>query len=101
VVALHPPLRPAVVDQIGLEPEDRLDVVLAAGLVVLDRTVHHPVVGEPQRGHVELGRPRRHRLDLAGAIEQRVLAVHMQVGCAPAHPPIMAIRSVAIDLPIR
>ena len=49
----------AVVDQVGLEPEDRLDPVLAAGLVVLDRAVHHPVVGEPERRHPELGGARR------------------------------------------
>ena len=101
VVALHAPLGLAVVHQVGLEAENRLDIVLAAGLVVLDRAVHHPVVGEPERRHVELGGPRRHRLDLAGAVEQRVLAVDMQVGRGPAHPPIIAIRSVAIDPPTR
>ena len=97
VVALDPTLGPAVVDQVGLEPEDRLHVVLAARLVVLDRAVHHPVVGEPERGHAELGRPGRHRLDLVRAVEQRVLAVDVQVNRAPAHQSIIATAPVAID----
>ena len=83
MVALHPALGAAVVDQVGLEPEDRLDPVRPAGLVVLDRAVHHPVVGEPERRHPELRRAGGHRLDLAGAVEQRVLAVDVQVN-APA-----------------
>ena len=45
----------AVVDQVGLEPDDRLDPGRLARLVVLDRAVHHAVVGEAERGHVELG----------------------------------------------
>ena len=59
VVALD--LRPrslAVVDEVGLEPEDRLDPVLVARLVVLDRAVHDAVVGEPERRHAELRGPR-------------------------------------------
>ncbi len=78
VVAL--PLRllldlPDVVDEVGLEAHDRLDPVLAARLEELDRSVHHAVVGEAQRRHPELGRARRHRVDLVGAVEQRVFAV--------------------------
>jgi len=46
-----------------------------ARLEELDRSVHHTVVGEAQRRHPELGRARRHRVDLVGAIEQRVFAV--------------------------
>ena len=106
VVALHPALGAAIVDQIGLEPEDRLDPVLATGLVVLDRAVHHPVVGEPERRHPEFGRPRGEPAidlvgslvdDLAGAVEQRVLAVHVQMDHVPAHRPIIATGSVGTD----
>ena len=62
VVALAPGSSArAVVDQVGLEPEDRLDPVLLAGLVELDRAVHDPVVGEPERRHPELGGARGHR----------------------------------------
>jgi hypothetical protein len=57
-----------VVDQVGLEPDDRLDAVLAAGLVVVDRAVHHAVVGEPQSGLLERCRPLGEGLDLAGAV---------------------------------
>ena len=42
-----------VVDQIGLEAEDRLDPRSPAGLVVIDGAVHHAVVGEAERGHAE------------------------------------------------
>ena len=79
VVALPPALGAAVVDQIGLEPQDRLDPVVAARLVVLDRPVHDPVVGQAERRHAQLCRPGGQLVDLAGAVQQRVLAVHVQV----------------------
>ena len=80
VVALTPPVGAAtIVDQVGLEADDRLDPVRRAGLVVLDGAVHDPVIGEPQRRHPQLRGPGRHATDLAGAVEQRVLAVDMQV----------------------
>ena len=76
----------AVVDEVGLEAEDRLDAVLPAGLVELDRAVQDAVVGEPERRHPELGRARRERLDLAGAVEQRVLGVDVEMdGLGRAH----------------
>ena len=93
----YPALGVAIVDEVGLEADDRLDPVLAAGLVELDGAVHHPVVGEPERRHPELGGAGGHRVDLAGAVEQRVLAVDVQVDDAPAHVPIIAIVSVGID----
>jgi hypothetical protein len=37
------------------------------------------VIGEAEGGLAELRRPRRHRVDLAGAVEQRVLAVGMEM----------------------
>ena len=73
------PDRLNVVDKVGLQPGDRLDPVLLTGLVEVDRAVHHAVVGQPQRRLPQLRRPRRHRLDLAGAIQQRVLAVRVEV----------------------
>ena len=97
----RPSIASAVVDQVGLEPEDRLDPVLAAGLVVLDRAVHHPVVGE-RRAPACRARPRAAAiaLDLAGAVEQRVLAVDVQVD-RRSRSPIRSSqpRSVAIDPP--
>ena len=68
-----------VVDEVGLEAGDRLDPVLLAGLVEVDGAVHHAVVGEPEGGLAHLRGARRHRVDLAGAVEQRVLAVGMQM----------------------
>ena len=69
-----------VVDEVDLAAEDRLDVVLPASLVHLDRAVHHAVVGQPQRGLAELGGALGERLDLARAVEQRVLGVHVEMG---------------------
>jgi len=85
LVANAVPDRRAVVDQIGLEADDWLDVVRPAGLVEVDRAVHHPVVGEAEGGHAELGRPLHHRVDLAGPVEQRILAVDMQMDRRIAH----------------
>ena len=79
MVALDAALGAAVVDQVGLEPDDRLDPVLATRLVVLDRSVHDAVIGQPERRHAELGGTRRHRLDLVRPVEQRVLAVDVQM----------------------
>ena len=97
VVALGAAVRaPMVVDEIRLEPEDRLDPRRPARLVVLDRAVHHAVVGEAERRHPELGRPLGHRirnplggllLDLARPVEQRVLAVDVEVCDRSAHLP--------------
>ena len=65
----------AVLAEIGLEAQDRLDVMLPAGLVELDGPVQDAVVGEPQGRHPQLGAAGRERVDLAGAVEQRVLGV--------------------------
>ena len=69
-----------VVDEVDLTADDRLDAVLGAGLVELDRAVHHAVVGQAERRLAELRRARRQRVDLARAVEQRVLGVHVQMG---------------------
>jgi hypothetical protein len=76
----------AVVHEVRLEAQDRLHAVLATGLVELDRAVQHAVIGEPQRRHPELGGTFGQLLDLAGAVEQRVLGVDMQMdGARRAH----------------
>jgi phosphohistidine phosphatase len=87
VVALHPTAgeRTNIVDEVRLEPEDRLDPGGVAGLVVLDGAVHHPVVGQTQGGHAELRGASSHRPDLACAVEQRVLAVDVEVDGCSAH----------------
>ncbi len=75
-----------VVHQVGLDADDRLDPVLAAGLVVLHRAVHHAVVGEAQRGLPERRRALGQRVDAAGAVEHRVLGVNVEVD-APSRGP--------------
>ena len=73
-----------VVDEVDLAADDRLDAVLVARLVELDRAVHHAVIGEPQGRLVERRRALGERFDLARAVEQRVLGVHVQMGAGGA-----------------
>ena len=82
VVALCPVLRRrrVVVDEVDLTADDRLDAVLAAGVVQLHRAVHHSVIGQTERRLAELRGAGGEILDLAGAVEQRVLGVHVQMG---------------------
>ena len=84
VVALGP-ARPAgrvIVDEVDLTADDRLDAVLCARLVELDGAVHHAVVGQAEGRLAELGGARGQGVDLARAVEQRVLGVHVEVGAA-------------------
>ena len=82
VVALGPAraARRVVVDEVDLTADDRLDAVLGAGLVKLDGAVHHAVIGQSERRLAELRGALRQRLDLARAVEQRVLGVDVQMG---------------------
>ena len=73
---------PAVVDEVGLEADDRLDAVLLGRLVELDRAVHHAVVGEPEGGLAEARGALGELVDLARAVEQRVLGVDVEMGAA-------------------
>ena len=63
------PARGVVVHEIDLAAEDRLDAVLCAGAVELHHAVHDTVVGESERGLVELGGPLGQVLDLARTVE--------------------------------
>ena len=69
----------AVVDDVHLAAEDRLDALLGGGLVEVDRARHRAVVGERDGGHLELGRLPRERRDPARPVEDRVLGVDVQV----------------------
>jgi hypothetical protein len=69
----------AVLHQVGLHAEDRLQPSLPARAVHLHGAVHHAVVGEADRGHAQLRRPGRHLVDLARSVQQRILAVDVQV----------------------
>jgi len=64
---------------VDLAADDRLDPGVLARLVEVDGAVHDAVVGEADRRHLELGRPRHHGGDAARPIEQRVLGVVMEV----------------------
>jgi hypothetical protein len=74
-----------VADHVHLTPLDRLDPVLLTRRVELDRPVHHPVIGEPQSGLIELGGAGGERVDLARSVEQRVLGVDVKMSASGGH----------------
>ena len=70
----------ALVGHVHLGADDRGDALVAAGGVELEDAVHVPVVGDAE-GRLAVGRRRRHqRLQAGGAVEHRILGVHVQVG---------------------
>ena len=82
-------LRALAARDVGLHADDGLDPGLARRLVELDRPEHGAVVGEGERRHAHARRLLDHRVDRRGAVEQRVVAVIVQVDevdelhCAP------------------
>jgi hypothetical protein len=58
---------------------------------VLHGAVHDAVVRQAERRHVELRGAGGEAIDLAGAVEQRVLAVNVQVDGGRRHGLIMPI----------
>ena len=76
-----------VVDEIGLEAQDRLDPVLLARFVELQGPVHDAVVGQPEGRLAQFGGPLGERVDPAGAVQQRVLRVDVQVDGRRGHGP--------------
>ena len=73
------PLRPAVLGDVELAADQRLDADLARLAHELDRARERAVVGQRHRRHLELGRARRERGDAARSVEDRVLGVDVQV----------------------
>ena len=69
----------AVVGDVDLAAEDRLDALLGGVAVELDRAGHGAVVGEPDGGHLELSGAGRERRNPAGPIEDGVLGVDVKV----------------------
>ena len=54
--------------------------ILALGLLIkIHRAMHHAMIGDGQRGEVQLHRSVDQLVQTAGAIEHRKLAVDMQV----------------------
>ena len=64
---------------IDLAADDRLDASGLAGLVKGHRAVHHAVVGHGQRRLPQLFGAFGQLLDAAGAVEQRILGMHMEM----------------------
>ena len=64
---------------VGLHAQDRLDAGLPGRLVELHGPEQGAVVGEGQGRHAELGGPLHHAGDRARAVEQRVVAVVVEV----------------------
>ncbi len=72
--------RAAVVDEVDLAAEQRLDPRLAGDAVELDRAGHRAVIGDPDRGHAELHRTLDELRDTAGAVQDRILGMDVQMG---------------------
>ncbi len=68
-----------VVDEVGLEAEQRLDTVLLGRLVELDGAVHDAVIGQAEGRLAEGGGALGELADVARAVEQRVLGVDVQM----------------------
>ena len=73
-------LAAVVVGHVGLGADDRLDALLAALLVELERPVHVAVVGDPDR-RLPVGDRLGHQLvEPGGPVEHRELGVDVEVG---------------------
>ena len=72
-------LRLPVFRDVHLAADDRLDADLPGLLDELHRAGERPVVGQPDRGHVELSRPSSKLGNAARPVENRVLGVDVKV----------------------
>ena len=68
-----------VVGDVDLAADERLHAFVARRLVEVDRAGERAVVGEPDRRHLELGRPLREVRDPARPVEDGVLRVDVEV----------------------
>src|SRR5205823_449670 len=68
-----------VLRDVDLAADQRLDALARRLTVELHRPRERPVIGEGDRRHLELGRPRRERRDAARTVEDRVLGVDVQM----------------------
>jgi hypothetical protein len=71
---------PVSAGQVHLAAQDRLDAGGLACAVERHRAVHVCAIGESHRSHSELGHAAREIRQTDGAVEHRVLGVHMEVG---------------------
>jgi len=72
-------LPPIAVGHVGLEPDDRLDALLLRLLLELPGAVQIAVVGDGQGRHAQLHAAADQIVDPIGPVEERVLAVAVQV----------------------
>ena len=64
---------------IRLNADNRLDALGFARRIKVDGAVHHAVIGERERRHIHRGGALRQILDAIGAVEQRVLGMHVKM----------------------
>ena len=80
----------ATLRQVGFHADDWLDAGVRAGAIEIQDAEHDAVVGDSQRRHVQRLCPRDQVLDAALSIQQRKLAMHMQVYEVAAHGRTMS-----------
>ena len=73
------PVQAAVGGNVGLHPHQGLDPGRLARQVEGDGAVHHAVVGQRNRRHFEFFGPGEHLFDPAGAVQEGVLGMRMQM----------------------
>jgi hypothetical protein len=72
-------LRPAIVGDVDLTADDRLDSGLSGLPVELDGPREGAVIGECDRRHLELGGPGREVRDATSPVEDRVLGMDVKM----------------------
>jgi len=72
-------IRAVALGHIHLAADDGLHAGLFCRLVELNGSVHYTVVGKGDGGHVQVGGPFHHLLHAAGAVQQAVLGVVVQM----------------------
>ena len=78
-VFLRVAIRHSPGSDIDLDAGDRLDTLIPAGTHKVDDAVHHPVIGEGNGRHLQLFGSLGQVADPAQAIEQRELAMNVQM----------------------
>jgi len=71
--------RSALAGDVDFAADDWLDPVLDRRVMELNGTEQIPVIGQGDCRHSELDRPRDHRLDLVGTVEEAEVTVKMEV----------------------
>ena len=72
-------VKPAAGRDVHFAADDRLEILALGLLIKIHRAMHHAMIGDGQRGEVQLHRSVDQLVQTAGAIEHRKLAVDMQV----------------------